>query len=876
MMKQKNKWFVLTAMLMMCMGLGGCGLTEATNNEIRDDYTPEEQVVILPESSSEYTGKLPRELSGMELAIENEYLAMYFGEDFQFAVYNKTDGSVRYSNEVYNLSTADYNTIPESVKKTLQSQVMIEYYTTDLAKFKMSSYPDAKSSIKDQIWMEVNEDNTVTVTYGLGTNFDQSTVFASLTQETYDKYDAKLNEMMDAGEISRLDYRDFVNNYTKIVYDKLSELDKASYTETYPNLPELGIIYIVKPLKVNNVIEKIAEVYDILGITKEEKIAEAEKIGSLKGDLDFTYFEITVTYSLEGMDLVVKCDISDVYVSGKEYLTRIYLLPCFAASNYTQEGYLFVPDGSGCIVENGISNNSMTNMSVSFYGYDYGLDYSDYSELGLSASFPVFGVKSNEYATFAVVENGAAMGGVTAQVQQSKFGYNLLYPYFEYEIIDDFGVEGVSYAFYENPANADYVVRYHMMSGEDSDYSAMARYYAQYLTQKGVFADKADSAAPAVEIELIGSIDKTVNYIGVPIDSEYVLTDFEDAYEITSLLKEQGVDDLSLIYKAMMNGGYYYKSPSKVKVSSKLGGEKGFNELQEKLTQMDTKLAATVDFIKIYEKGNGITDSDDVVQYLKKSTAFLSKLNPASLNRSYSGAAYLVSPKLYCETAESFIKEYDLSSEQLYLSSVGSILCGNYDVNEGMTRNTARIYQEELLGMLSEAGFALKLDGANEYALAYADSLTNVPTSSSHQRLESYSIPFVGMVLKGNIPFTCDSINQENNPDKSLLQAVESGAGYHFLLMHANQLELQDTDQADLFSVTYELWLDYIVESYRERKESLGALEDCRIYSHERITEDVNMVTYEDGTRVYVNYGDQVYESKDGTVSPMSYMVAGK
>ena len=336
------------------------------------------------------------------------------------------------------------------------------------------------------------------------------------------------------------------------------------------------------------------------------------------------------------------------------------------------------------------------------------------------------------------------------------------------------------------------------------------------------------------------------------------------------------MDDLSLIYKAMMNGGYYYKNPSKVKVSSKLGGEKGYNELYEKLAQGDTGLAASVDFVKIYERGNGITDSDDVVQYLKKSSAYLAKLNPSTLNKSYSGAAYLVSPKLYGKTAESFIKDYDLASKELYLSSLGSILCGNYDVNEGVTRNTAKIYQEELLEMLDQEGFSLKLDGANEYVLQYADSLTNVPTSSSHQRMESYSIPFVGMVLKGNIPFTCDSINQENNPDKSLLEAVESGAGYHFLLMYAEQLELQDTDQADLFSVTYDLWLDYIADSYSEHKEKLGALEACGIYSHTHISEDVRMVTYEDGTKVYVNYGDEVYRSADGNVDPMSYMVVGK
>ncbi len=469
------------------------------------------------------------------------------------------------------------------------------------------------------------------------------------------------------------------------------------------------------------------------------------------------------------------------------------------------------------------------------------------------------------------------MGGLTAQTEQSKFGYNLLYPYFEYEVMDDFGVEGVSYAFYENTADADYVVRYHMMSGADADYSGMARYYSKYLTQKGVFDEKVSSAASAgVDIELIGSIDKTVNYIGVPIDSEYVLTDFEDAYEIVALLKEQGVDDMSVIYKAMINGGYYFKNPSKVKVSSKLGGENGFNELQNKLSAFNAGLAPSVDFIRIYERGNGITDTEDVVQYLKKSTAFLSKLNPASLNRSYSGAAYLVSPKLYGETVESFIKEYDLASNELYLSGIGSILCGNYDVNEGMTRNTAKIYQEELLQKLSDEGFSLKLDGANEYVLEYADSLTNVPTSSSHQRLESYSIPFVGMVLKGNIPYTCDSINQENNPDKSLLEAIESGAGYHFLLMYANQLELQDTDQADLFSVTYDLWMDYIVACNKERKESFEAIEDCHIYSHTHISEDVNMVTYEDGTKVYVNYGDKAYKSQDGSVEPMSYLVVRK
>lgn len=132
------------------------------------------------------------------------------------------------------------------------------------------------------------------------------------------------------------------------------------------------------------------------------------------------------------------------------------------------------------------------------------------------------------------------------------------------------------------------------------------------------------------------------------------------------------------------------------------------------------------------------------------------------------------------------------------------------------------------------------------------------------------------MVLKGYVPFTCKSINQSPNADIAVLRAVESGAGLNYLLIYDNQLNLMDTNYESLFSVNYKTQIEKILEDYRKLNQEMGYLQNVRIVDHEHLTEDVNCVTYEDGTKIYVNYGKEAYETSEGTVEALAWLVVGR
>ena len=58
----------------------------------------------------------------------------------------------------------------------------------------------------------------------------------------------------------------------------------------------------------------------------------------------------------------------------------------------------------------------------------------------------------------------------------------------------------------------------------------------------------------------------------------------------------------------------------------------------------------------------------------------------------------------------------------------------------------------------------------------------------------------------------------------------------------------------------------------RYQKEMTG-LNSQRITEHERVTENVTVTTYQDGTKVYVNYGNEIWRNDDFEVPARDYCV---
>lgn len=872
-LKQKSQ--LMACLIASSLLLSGCGIHTTVNNEKREEYIKENMPVIYETKSKSFHDEKDL-ITNMEKVLENEYLELYLGENYDIAVYDKEAGSVFWSNPVfYEMSKEEQDKLQDDTKAALFSQLSIEYFNKKQKKAVMSSYPDSISKDKNQVKYEVIEDALI-VTYGIGTDYGNTNIIPVFTGETFDKYDAILKEMIEKKEISIIDYRSFFNSYTKIDYPSISKAEQEEYKEQYPSIETLGSIYIIKPHLTNQLMKKMLTLYTSLGIDKSVGEAEKVKLGETNGSAAAAYFSIPVKYSLHGSDLIASIDTKNIQTAEGYYLNKVELLKSFGASKAGEEGYLFVPDGSGSIIENGYKAASMDKISIPFYGQDYAKDVTSGTLVAIDNTFPVFGIKSGKKSVFAIAEHGSAMGGVSAQTSVGSLEYNIAYPYFSYTEMDKFGLQGVSYAFYGSIPDVEYAIRYHFLYGEEADYSGMAKYYQKYLEQQGVLKKEAQTLQNMpLDIEFIGSIEKTINYSGIPVDTSYPVTTFEQAEEVMQQLSDAGIVNANVLYSGMVNGGMKFKAVQNIKIEKKLGGLSGFKKMCSDFKTIGYKVYPNIDFTRIYEKGNGISSKEDVSKYLNRSTVIMGSIEPSVGVLSDRNMSFLVNPLRYQEMVSSFIKNYkNTNNKDLYLSSIGTYLNGNYSLKEGVTRQTSYLLTKELLDTLHKHDYKMKFDSGNAYVLAYADSLTNIPTTSSHQRIESYSIPFVGMVLKGYLPYTGTAINQASNHERTLLEAIESGAGLNYLLMYEKQLVLVDTDYTDLFSVNYKLWLDQIISTYQTLNQDLAALSSISIQKHERVDKDVNCVTYENGTKVYVNYGDKDYIAKEGTVNAQSYLIA--
>ena len=79
---------------------------------------------------------------------------------------------------------------------------------------------------------------------------------------------------------------------------------------------------------------------------------------------------------------------------------------------------------------------------------------------------------------------------------------------------------------------------------------------------------------------------------------------------------------------------------------------------------------------------------------------------------------------------------------------------------------------------------------------------------------------------------------------------------------------LQKTLYTEYFGADYSAWHDRMVDIYTRYNNELGHTFNQRMVDHELMTELLSCTTYEDGTKVYVNYSYDDYVTKDGAKVP--------
>ena len=583
---------------------------------------------------------------------------------------------------------------------------------------------------------------------------------------------------------------------------------------------------------------------------------------------DFGFF-VPIEYSLESGYLNASIDVESIR-EGEDYkILQIELLPGLCTGNWKENGYIFVPDGCGALIN--YNNGSESKYSEMVYGEELAIEKELNSVTKETIRLPVFGTTSSEKAMFGIITDGDGSAIINAASSNGTSGYNTVSTGFVMRSITPKAMLTKSYAkqYAYRISNIDknlkkFTVRYYPLCGESANYSGFAKIYRDYLVnEKGL---NKGTQKPSFNISLIGAVDFKANFLGFTYYKPTALTTFDEAKIILEELTAAGVNNVSMRYEGWQNDGLVNR---KISTSAKpmriLGGKTGYENLLTYCNGAEISLFTDADFIR-YNGGNNRNASKTVFNEVAKQYNYMYSVYAPRLDTK---PIKLLSALKLQTTTEKYLKSYlKLENKAISLSSLTNTLYSNLGKKNFSSRTDMTNIVENILKSYTDSEIAVSGDAANAYAAPYLSKIFNAPANCSGFLMENEEIPFYQMVFHGYIPLTMPSQERATNPVDNYLTAVETGSELLWTGIFKDASILSDTTSDKYYSTTYTLWLSDALKKYEEYMPLLNKIAGAEIVSHKSISTDVTETVFGGNIMVIVNHSDKPFTMDDGTEIP--------
>lgn len=865
----KNKWraVVASAVVISLIAAGGGPVGQAGNaaaapNSMDAPSTPEESsaqgvhasgtAAAITDSTaiadSTATAATEAALESMTLAAETEALALYYNpKTTEIAVSHKKDGTLWFSNP----QDRDKDSKASGINKSMLSSQLLLNFSDKTGKPQQFN------------------------------NFDQSVEYEQFEIE---KLSDGLKILYTIGEklrgVEQIPKFISEERFRTLILDKIKDEKKKKDLLSRFTLDENSKLYERRDTALKGMaLTKTLRTLEEAGYGEEEMEIDRKNSDAVSQ----ASFVIPVTYRLEEDQFVVNVSAEHIQNKGF-YLHSISVLPYFGAAGTQDQGYMFVPDGSGSLIH--LNNNKLTA-----YGYNVPLYGSDSVNLpkkqvlgGETARLPVFGMKKNDAGFVAIVENGDGIGRIEADISGRANSYNYVFSSYEITGSDPLALTGFWMKqsvpkFQERPYNGEITVRYGFLQHEDASYSGMASYYRSYLIKKYGLAKLPEQEQIPFHVELIGGIPAKKFFLGIPYSSYQPLTTFSQAQDILKELQDGGIHNLKVRYTGWFNGGLRHKIPSSVSVDSKLGGKKGLQELQDFADRNGITLYPDVSFMRVLQDKGDFKPKRDASRTMNGVVAAINPYDLASYYKNmYADPAYPLSPARLPVVVDKFMAEYNkLGYGGLSLHDMGDELNSDFNSKNVLTREESKKAVQEQLAKL-HAYPHMMVSGGNAYTLPFVDSVVNAPMDNSGYNLTDQRVPFYEMALHGYIDYTGEALNLSDEQDTRyhVLRSLETGSGLYFTWFYEKPSLVKETEFDYLYSASYHHWMDEAKAAYSEVNSLLSKVRTQIIKEHQMLETGVYQTTYEDGTTIVVNYNDHAVNVGGAAVEAMGYLMGGE
>ena len=650
-----------------------------------------------------------------------------------------------------------------------------------------------------------------------------------------------------------------------VLYSTVEKPDQAN--EQWANFSKSGVV--IEYLKGTNIVYYQADMYSENPTIKVSKNSTGF-VASV--DYDSLGFGYELHVNLEDDVLTASIPIESIYEDSETFkIANVYVYPFMGYTKMDEvEGYMFVPDASGSLIHyKDYRGQFKQPFNQMIYGANIGIDESHVLSLfkgmntineSMGLVMPVFGSvhTDKELGFLGIIDSGDVSARLYAYPNGAILPYNWITPSFIYRQFYNqltSKSSGTMVIRQEKKNDFDISLQYHLIDGDEANYVGMAKVYRTYLEEKEVLKD--EEVDYQIRVDFLASEVKS----GLLKRQTVTMTTFDQVQSILQTLKDKGTTDVLSVIKGWQSGGPYTSLPHKdFKTDSSLG------------SLSDLKDTENIIFDNDLQRYNPKTNK-------MNSATLVKKLNKRTYVEEVFGKVYdkyyFITPEQSLQNSDKLIQEFSKNDlKNVAIEGISENLFSYLLKGDPVDRvHSTKVYKQ-ILEQFKKSNFNLSLYAPNAVFWEYADNLLDVQVDSSNYVFTGEEVPFLEIVLKGKKAMYAPYTNFNANHDTYMLNMIEYGVYPSFILTYEPSSLLQLTNSSDLYSTYYEEYIDQIVEYDAIFSELHSKIKGATIEDHYRNGNFVE-VTYSNGVKVIVNYGDSAVEYDGVVVKAMDFEVIG-
>lgn len=812
------------------------------------------QVEKLIEPDFEYYA-FDEEKSQDKYVLENEKLKFELNPfTTSFTILQKDTGHIWYSNPPK--LDEDPLAMPKE-KNKMKSPFLVGYSTINGSDDVYELY---SNSIQRQFYTVSQKANEIRVDYTIG-QMEREYIFPLAI------YEDELQKWQEGApkSITNKVARAYSNFTLKSIKD---EKTREEMLAKYPDLANQTLYLVFSNIQ-TYLKEDMEKIFSDFGYTYNDYLRHKEmyKENNVK---EVPAFNLSVTYKLDKNNLIVDIPFDDISYKRKYPITSISVLPYFAAGGVEDEGFMFVPEGSGALINFNNGKTKQNNYYADVYGWDYATDRTAVIT-ETKNTFPVFGVSFGDSSFISISEEGDEYAGYTAEIAGKLGSYN--YVRADYKMLhrEQFEVSSrntsAQFSYEDGLPKGERITQiYSFVNG--GSYVDMAKQYRQYLFEK---EKKINEKNVPLAVEVVCAIDKVQQVLGIPKALPYTMTTFEQAGTIINEIEQMGINNTDVKISGAINGGIRQKILKNVKFINKIGGKSGFKKLQKSIENTSVKLYldASVQTAHRSALKDGFFKYTDAVKFVSDEIAELSEYNPIWYGKDLTRSTYyLLKPKLIDNASEVLLKNAKKLGVNISYRDNGNLLSADYNEDDLVSRAEARNQQVNKMKKINDEGLSVMINGGNAYAIKNAEFITNMSLHGNNYAILDRLVPFYQIALHGYKKYAGIPVNLSYNNEQTILESAESGAGLYFVFAQSSEKRIQETKYTEYYAINFDTQKEQFEKIYNRYNKEMNPVVNSLISNHEYLSDDVTVTTFENGYKVYTNFGFLDFITDDGIKIP--------